>query len=111
MYNTAPVMVLYIVLLVSFSIATTLPFRFCGVSSALQLQHDFLCHFLGTSGECAQNLQNLHETRQMTATTTRITEGVKTEVERHRKTRSSAAGDQDHQLQCITDLVNEQESQ
>ena len=27
------------------------------------------------------------------------------------KTRSSAAGDQDHQLQCITGLVNEQESQ
>ena len=83
----------------------------CGVSSVLQLQHDSLCRFLGTSGECAQNLQNLHKTRQMTATTTKITEGVKTEVERQRKTRSSAAGDQDHQLQCITGLVNEQESQ
>ena len=49
----------------------------CGVSSALQLQHDSLCRFLGLSGECAQNSQTLHNTRQNTSTTTRITEGVK----------------------------------
>ena len=45
------------------------------------------------------------------ATTTRIIEGVTTKVERHKKTRSSAAKDQDHQLQYIIGLVNEQESQ
>ena len=83
----------------------------CGVSSALQLQQDSLCRFLGLFGECAQNSQTLHKTRQNTATTTRITERVEKRVKRYSNTRSSAAGDQDHQPQCITGLVNEQESQ
>ena len=74
-----------------------------------QLRHDFVCRFLRMSGECAQNLQTLNNTRQMTATQTRITEGAETRVVRHRNTRSSAAGDRNHQPQWITGLVNEQE--
>ena len=49
-----------------------------------QLRHDFVCRFLRMSGECAQNLQTLTNTRQMTATQTRITEGAETRVVRHR---------------------------
>ena len=45
----------------------------------------------------------------MTATQTRITEGAETRVVKHRNTRSSAAGDRNHQPQWITGLVNEQE--
>ena len=45
------------------------------------------------------DLQNLGTTRQRTATSNRITEGVETEVGRHTNTSSSSAGDRDHQPQ------------
>ena len=87
---------------------------------AIALCGDVVCFIAATSlamsfpemvWRLRSDLQNLCTTRQHTATTNRITEGVGTKVRRHTHTSSSAAGDRDHQSQSFTDLVNEQESQ
>ena len=68
-------------------------------SSASQLRLHLRWSFPEMVWRTRSDLQNLCPTRQHTATTNRITEGVGTEVRRHTHTGSSAAGDRAHQPQ------------
>ena len=73
--------------------------QFVASSSASQLRLKLRCRFLGWSGECAQTYRICTQLDNGHSHNHRITEGAKTEVRRHSQTRSSAAGDRDHQPQ------------
>ena len=73
--------------------------QFVASSSASQLRLKLRCRFLGWSGECAQTYRICTQLDNGHSHNHRITEGAETEVRRHSQTRSSAAGDRDHQPQ------------